>query len=100
MKIKSLDNGTLNKWPLPHHIATTLSFFVDADFDQSKRKWFWSNGIEIQADHWNYQCSTNPHQPATDLAVTITDKGTLLCQNNIEGIFSVLSWFERSLRNS
>ena len=48
-----------------------LSFFVDAYFDKSGRKWFWGNGNEIQADQWAYQCSNLPHQPATDLVVTI-----------------------------
>lgn len=80
MNIKSLTNNASNTWSLPHHIAKTLSFFVDASFDQTKRKWFWSNGIEIQADHWDYKCNTHPHQPATEFAVTISDKGTLLYQ--------------------
>ena len=48
-----------------------LSFFVDAYFDKSDRKWFWGNENEIQADQWAYQCSNQPHQPATDLVVTI-----------------------------
>ena len=48
-----------------------MSFFVDAYFDKSDRKWFWGNENEIQADQWAYQCSNLPHQPATDLVVTI-----------------------------
>ena len=48
-----------------------LSFFVDAYFDKSDRKWFWGNENEIQADQWAYQCSNLPHQPATDLVVTV-----------------------------
>ena len=97
MDIKSLTNNFSNTWPLPHHIAKTLSFYIDASFDQSKRKWFWSNGIEIQDDHWDYQCYTHPHQPATEFAVTISDKGTLLDQMTfwyiyINKKYSVLSF--------
>ena len=52
-----------------------LSFFIDAYFDKSNRKWFWGNKNEIQADQWAYQCSNLPHQPATDLVVTIKFTG-------------------------
>ena len=52
-----------------------LSFFIDAYFDKSNRKWFWGNKNEIQADQWAYQCSFLPHQPATDLVVTVKFTG-------------------------
>ena len=54
-----------------------LSFFIDAYFDKNNRKWFWSNKNEIQADQWAYKCSNLPHQPATDLVVTIKVAGDL-----------------------
>ena len=54
-----------------------LSFFIDAYFDKSNRKWFWSNKNEIQTDQWAYQCSNLPHQPATDLVVTVKFAGDL-----------------------
>ena len=56
-----------------------LGFFIDAYFDKSNRKWFWSNKNEIQADQWAYQCSNLPHQPATDLVVTMKFTGDLHC---------------------
>ena len=54
-----------------------LSFFIDAYFDKRNQKWFWSNKNEIQADQWAYKCSNLPHQPATDLVVTIKVAGNL-----------------------
>ena len=54
-----------------------LSFFIDAYFDKSNQKWFWGNKNEIQADQWVYKCSNLPHQPATDLVVTIQVTGNL-----------------------
>ena len=41
---------------------------------------FWGNKKEIQPDQWEYQCSTQPHQPATDLVVTIKLTGNLHMQ--------------------
>ena len=67
-----------NIWPISHLQAKPLSFFVDAGFDESTRKWLWNNGNEISADKWTYHCSSHPHQPATDLAITITYKGIFL----------------------
>ena len=77
MDIKNIRNDALKI--LPHHdfFVTSLAFYVDADFDQNERKWFWSDGNEITADHWFYHCSIHPHQPATDLTVTITEEGIL-----------------------
>ena len=54
-----------------------LSFYIDAYFDKSNRKWFWGNKNQIQADQWAYQCNHRPHQPATDLVVTIKFAGNL-----------------------
>ena len=54
-----------------------LSFFIDAYFDKRNRKQFWGNKNEIQADQWVYKCSNLPHQPATDLVVTINVAGNL-----------------------
>ena len=65
-------------WPIPHYKAIPLSFFVDASFDASRRKWFWNNGKEIAADKWTYDCSAQPHQPATQLVMTLTDRGIFL----------------------
>ena len=67
-------NTSVYQWPLPRHIAKTLSFYVDGSFDESTRKWLWSDGTGIKANTWDYSCFTIPHQPATDLVVTITDK--------------------------
>ena len=74
-------------WPLG--FAKPLSFYVDAGFDQSKRKWLWSNDKEVNTDHWTYQCTSNPHQPATDRVVTITDTGILKIQSNDESCIEI-----------
>ena len=63
------------QWPLPHQMASSLKFFVDAEFDRSVRKWYWSDRSEIQVDQWEYDCGSWPHGPATELVFTITDKG-------------------------
>ena len=64
-----------NIWPISHLKATPLSFFVDAGFDKRTRNWLWNNGNEISADKWTYYCATHPHQPATDLAISVSYKG-------------------------
>ena len=57
------------------HIASPLSFFVGANFDESNRKWFWSNGNEIQTDDWYFDCRFRPHEPATDFAIELKGQG-------------------------
>ena len=72
-KVKSEIPDTLRGGIAEKH----LSFFIDAYFDKSNQKWFWGNKNEIQADQWVYKCSNLPHQPATDLVVTIQVTGNL-----------------------
>lgn len=99
MNIKNSTNDF--KKILPHHdfFAKSLGFYVDAGFDQNKRKWFWSNGNELKADHWFYHCSIHPHQPATDLAVTIIEKEILRYKSNKKS-FMNFSWFKNVLKIS
>ena len=82
MDIKNITNDALRIFPHHDFLMTSLGFYVDADFDPNKRKWFWSDGNEIKADQWFYHCSIHPHQPVTDLAVTITEKEILRYKSN------------------
>ena len=50
MNIKNFTNDSQKI--LPHDFFTSLGLYVEAGFDQNKRKWFWSDGNEIKADHW------------------------------------------------
>ena len=68
---KSTQSPTLSH---RHQFETLLSFYVDASFDRNKRKWYWSDGNEIQNDQWIFQCNQRPHEPATEYVITIVFK--------------------------
>ena len=72
---QNLSISSDNFWSFQPHIASPLSFFVDANFNESNRKWFWGNGNEIPSDDWIFDCNVHPHEPATDFAITIHGQG-------------------------
>ena len=56
-------------------LTNSVYFHVNGGFNEMNRKWFWHDGNEIQPYNWAYSCTSSPHQPGTDLAITISDAG-------------------------